>query len=65
MEGEKLGLAVWTEDEAGPFKTEPIAGQNWEEDGRARKLPHEYRRDGAAKMLTLFHPGADSYMPAA
>jgi len=47
---------VWTEDEAGPFKTEPVAGNSWEQDGSARKLPHEYRRDGTAKMLTLFHP---------
>lgn len=33
-----------------------MPGQSWEEGGRARKLPHEYRRDGTAKMLTLFHP---------
>lgn len=58
MGGPKLGLAVWTEDEAGPFKTEPVAGHSWEEDGRARKLPHEYRRNGTAKMLTLFHPAS-------
>ncbi|MCA1607005.1 MAG: transposase, partial [Acidobacteria bacterium] len=44
--------------EAGPFKTVPMAGNSWEEDGRARKLPHEYRRDGTAKMLTLFHPAS-------
>jgi hypothetical protein len=54
----KLGLAVWTEDEAGPFKTEPMAGQSWEPDGGARKLPHEYRREGTAKMLTLFEPAS-------
>ena len=60
MEGPKLGLAVWTEDEAGPFKTVPVAGNSWEEDGRPRKLPHEYRRDGTAKMLTLFHPASGS-----
>jgi hypothetical protein len=41
MEGPKLGLAVWTEDEAGPFKTEPMTGHSWEEDGTARRLPHE------------------------
>ncbi len=33
-----------------------MAGNSWEEDGRGRKLPHEYRRDGTAKLLTLFHP---------
>ncbi|MDQ3252873.1 MAG: transposase [Acidobacteriota bacterium] len=47
---------MWTQDEAGPFKTEPVAGNSWEQDGRGRRLPHEYRRDGTAKMLTLFHP---------
>lgn len=40
----------------GRSRTEPVAGQSWEEGGRARRLPHEYRRDGTAKMLTLFHP---------
>ncbi len=55
-EGPKLGLAVWTEDEAGPYKTEPVAGNSWEEEGRPKRQPHEYRRDGTAKMLTLFHP---------
>ena len=34
-----------------------MAGQSWE-DGGARKLPHEYRRDGTAKLLTLFHPAS-------
>lgn len=56
LTGEKLGLAVWTEDEAGPFKTEPMVGNSWAEDGKGRKLSHEYRRNGTAKLLTLFHP---------
>ena len=58
LAGAKLGLAVWSEDEAGPCKTEPVGGNSWEEDGTARKLPHEYRRNGTAKMLTLFHPAS-------
>lgn len=33
-----------------------MAGNSWEEDGQPRKLPHEYRRDGTAKLLTLFQP---------
>jgi hypothetical protein len=33
-----------------------MSGNSWEEDGSARKLPHEYRREGTAKLLTLFHP---------
>jgi hypothetical protein len=54
--GEQLGLAVWTQDEAGPFQTIPFPGQSWQEDGRPQCQPHEYVRDGTAKLLTLFHP---------
>jgi len=53
-----MGLAVWTQDEAGPFQTVPCAGKSWQEDGRALRQPHEYVRDGTAKLLTLFHPGS-------
>jgi len=53
-----MGLAVWTQDEAGPFQTVPFAGHSWQEDGRALRQPHEYVRDGTAKLLTLFHPGS-------
>ena len=53
-----MGLAVWTQDEAGPFQTVPCAGQSWQEDGQPRRQPHEYVRDGTAKLLTLFHPGS-------
>lgn len=49
---------MWTEDEAGPFQTAPMAGNSWEEDGKPRKLSHEYMREGTAKMLTLFHPAS-------
>lgn len=56
VEGERLGLAVWTEDEAGPYPTRPRRGQSWCEQGLARRLPHEYVRNGVAKMLTLFCP---------
>lgn len=51
-----MGLVVWTEDEAGPFQTIPFPGQSWQEDGRPQRQPHEYVRDGTAKLLTLFHP---------
>ncbi len=31
LEGErKLGLAVWGEDEAGPYQTVPYPGGSWE-----------------------------------
>jgi len=54
--GEKLGLAVWCEDEAGPFQTIPYLGQSWHTASEPKRLPHEYIRNGTAKLLTLFHP---------
>lgn len=54
--GEKLGIAVWAEDEAGPYQTIPYLGTSWQPEGRPARLPHEYFREGTAKMLTLFHP---------
>lgn len=56
--GEKLGLAVWNEDEAGPFQTIPYGGQSWQPQGQPVRQPHEYIKDGTAKMLTLFHPAS-------
>lgn len=54
--GQALGLAVWNEDEAGPFQTVPYAGSSWQPEGHPVKQPHEYERNGTAKLLTLFHP---------
>ena len=51
-----MGLSVWTQDEAGPFQTIPCAGNSWQEGGRAVRQPHEYVREGTAKLLTLFQP---------
>ena len=53
---QELGLAVWTEDEAGPFQTIPAPGQQWRPAGAPARYPHEHVRDGTAKLLTLFHP---------
>ena len=55
-EGERLGLAVWGQDEAGPFQTVPYPGESWSPAGKPVRQPHEYHRAGTAKMLTLFHP---------
>ena len=55
--GEKLGLAVWTQDEAGPYQTKPYPGTSWQPVEHPVRQPHEYIRNGTAKMLTLFHPG--------
>lgn len=56
MYGQRLGLEVWCEDEAGPFQTAPVAGQSWQEEGEPVTYPHEYVRNGTAKLLTLFRP---------
>lgn len=54
--GASLGLAVWCEDEAGPFQTVPHDGPSWQPEGRPARQPHEYVRNGTAKVLTLFRP---------
>jgi len=54
--GEKLGLSVWCCDQAGPFQTVPHPGPSWQPEGQPAKQPHEYIRNGTAKVLTLFHP---------
>lgn len=57
LKGEReLGLAVWGEDEAGPYQTAPHPGASWEPLGRPSRRPHEYVRKGTAKLMTLFHP---------
>jgi len=54
--GERLGLSVWCCDEAGPFQTVPHPGQSRQPQGEPLRQPHEYIRNGTAKVLTLFHP---------
>jgi hypothetical protein len=54
--GTSLGLAVWCEDEAGPFQTVPHPGPSWQPEGHPARQPHEYVRNGTAKVLTLFRP---------
>jgi len=56
--GAALGLAVWTQDEAGPFQTVPHPGGSWAPAGLPAHQPHEYVRGGTAKLLTLFHPAS-------
>jgi hypothetical protein len=51
-----MGLPVWCTDQAGPYQTIPYPGQSWQPEGEPVRLPHEYLRDGTAKVLTLFHP---------
>ena len=51
-----MGLAVWTQDEAGPYQTKPYPGSSWQAVEHPVRQAHEYVRNGTAKMLTLFHP---------
>lgn len=53
---QSLGLSLWTEDEAGPFQTIPYPGSAWQPECEPQRQPHEYVRNGTAKLLTLFHP---------
>jgi hypothetical protein len=55
-QGEKMGLAVWTTDQAGPFQTKAYPGHSWQPSGQPQRQAHEYIRNGTAKLLTLFHP---------
>lgn len=36
--GEQLGLAVWNEDEAGPYQTIPYPGSSWQQKARASHI---------------------------
>jgi DDE superfamily endonuclease len=54
--GKGLGLEVWCCDQAGPFQTVPQPGPSWRPEGEPARQPHEYTRDGTAKVLTLFRP---------
>jgi hypothetical protein len=49
-------LAVWTQDEAGPYQAIPQPGPSWQPEGQPARQPHEYVRGGTAKLLTLFRP---------
>lgn len=59
--GASLGLSVWCCDQAGPFQTLPYPGQQWQPQGQPAQQPHEYLRNGTAKVLTLLHP-ADGHV---
>jgi len=53
---EAAGVAVWCQDEAGPYQAVPHPGASWAPVGEPRRQPHEYIRGGTAKLLTLFRP---------
>ena len=56
LTGERLGLQVWCEDEAGPYQTIPQAGPSWQREGHPVRQDHQYLRGDPAKLLTLFRP---------
>ena len=47
---------MWCADEAGPYQAIPQPGSSWQPIGQPARYPHEYLREGTAKLLTLFHP---------
>jgi len=62
-----VSLAVWCEDEAGPFQAVPQAGSSWQTGGHPATQPHEWIRGGTTKVMTLFEPatGAVDLQPTA
>ncbi|MFN0071259.1 MAG: transposase [Chloroflexota bacterium] len=54
--GERLGLLVLCQDEAGPYQAIPQPGPSWQPCGQPAQFPHEYVRGGTVKLLTLFRP---------
>lgn len=53
---EACGIPLWNQDEAGPYATRPQPGASWQLEGHPNRQPHEYLRDGGAKLMTLFRP---------
>lgn len=53
---EGMGIAVWCQDEAGPFQTLPYQASSWQPEEHPQPQDHEYMREGTAKVLTLLHP---------
>jgi len=51
-------VAVWTQDEAGPYQAIPQPGSHWRPATGPARYPHEHIRHGTAKLLTLFHPAS-------
>jgi hypothetical protein len=54
--GERAGLLIFCQDEAGPYQAIPQAGPSWQPAGHPTTQPHEYVRGGTVKLLTLFRP---------
>jgi hypothetical protein len=62
-EAEGAGIAVFCQDEAGPYQAIPRPGAVWRPGTKPARQPNEYVRGGRAKLLTLFRP-ADGVLRA-
>jgi hypothetical protein len=51
-------VAVWTQDEAGPYQAIPQPGAHWRPATSPARYPHEHIRHGTAKLLALFEPAS-------
>lgn len=54
--GERLGLPLFCQDEAGPYQAIPQPGPSWQPMGKPARHSHEHIRGGTVKLLTLFRP---------
>ncbi len=57
-------MAVWCQDEAGPYQAIPHPGASGQPVGCPRRQPHEDIRGGTAKLLTLFRPATGAVRAA-
>ena len=53
---ERVGLPLWSQDEAGPYQTTPHPGSSWQPEGMPAHQDHQYIRGSTCKLLTLFRP---------
>jgi hypothetical protein len=54
--GEGVGVPLWCQHEAGPYRTIPRAAASWQSGDDPQLLAHEFSRGGMAQLLWLFHP---------
>jgi hypothetical protein len=53
---EAAGIAVWCQDEAGPYQTVPYLGAGGFGQGNSARQAHEYVRNGTVTLLPLVRP---------
>jgi hypothetical protein len=49
-------MAVWCQEEAGPYQTQPSLSSSWASQAHPVQPPHADVRTGTAKLLTRFRP---------